>query len=319
MGEVATQLVVSVSGGKDSTAMALHLREEGHDFRALFCDTGWEAPETYEYVREVLPVAIGCAVEWRRLEVELDPEATAMAQEVEALVGVDYSAFVRLMLRKACFPSRRRRFCTSELKIKPSAAFMGEIHATGAVPLNAVGVRAAESAARAKLPERELSPSMDCMVWRPIIRWTERDVIGIHHRHGVRPNPLYVGGFRRVGCYPCVMSRKDSIRRLADRSPRRVAAIELLERRVGQIWESRATEERKAKVDRLPTMFQATRRDAEGRRPCVPFAEVVEWSRTKRGSDEPDPEPLENEGCVRWGLCEPVQAGLPFGSGNAGA
>ena len=37
-------VVASVSGGKDSTAMVLHLRDLGVDFRAVFMDTGWEHP-----------------------------------------------------------------------------------------------------------------------------------------------------------------------------------------------------------------------------------------------------------------------------------
>lgn len=52
-------VVCSVSGGKDSTAMCLWLRENGIPFRAVFCDTGWEAEETYEYLRNELPQHIG--------------------------------------------------------------------------------------------------------------------------------------------------------------------------------------------------------------------------------------------------------------------
>jgi len=36
-------LVVSVSGGKDSTACMIALRAAGLPFRAVFADTGWEA------------------------------------------------------------------------------------------------------------------------------------------------------------------------------------------------------------------------------------------------------------------------------------
>ena len=52
-------LFVSVSGGKDSTAMALHLKDMGIPYRAIFIDTGWEHPSTIEYVKEYLPTHIG--------------------------------------------------------------------------------------------------------------------------------------------------------------------------------------------------------------------------------------------------------------------
>ena len=42
--------IVSVSGGKDSTATLLALRESNIPPRAAFADTGWEAPETYAYL-----------------------------------------------------------------------------------------------------------------------------------------------------------------------------------------------------------------------------------------------------------------------------
>ena len=43
-------IIASVSGGKDSTAVMLYLREKGISFTPVFCDTGWEHPITYDYL-----------------------------------------------------------------------------------------------------------------------------------------------------------------------------------------------------------------------------------------------------------------------------
>ena len=61
---IATSAVVlSVSGGKDSTATGLLLRERGIQFRAVHMDTGWEHQATERYVRDDLPKALGVEVE----------------------------------------------------------------------------------------------------------------------------------------------------------------------------------------------------------------------------------------------------------------
>ena len=51
------RIIVSVSGGKDSVATALHLLELGHEFDMVFMDTGWEHPDLYahlDYLERVL-------------------------------------------------------------------------------------------------------------------------------------------------------------------------------------------------------------------------------------------------------------------------
>lgn len=45
-----TRHIVSLSGGKDSTALAIYLRGKIPGVEYVFCDTGEELPETYEYL-----------------------------------------------------------------------------------------------------------------------------------------------------------------------------------------------------------------------------------------------------------------------------
>ena len=205
-------VVASISGGKDSTAMGLLLRHAGIPFRAVHFDTGWEHPATEKYVRTVVPEAIGV--------------------EVEILTG-KYDGMIDLIRRRGLFPGARRRFCTQELKVFPAKKLLDSY--TDSEPVNAVGIRAAESKARSKYPEWEESSQMNCEVWRPLIRWTEQNVIDIHGHFGVPPNPLYLLGAQRVGCWPCVYSRKSELKLIGEIDPDRVAMIRELEAEVTEI------------------------------------------------------------------------------------
>ena len=304
----AATVVASVSGGKDSTAMLLHLRDAGvWPVRAVFFDTGWEHADTYRHV-DYLASKLGITIERRAAVIDLPPELEQDALDVEEALGLRRpSPFVRLCLRKAIFPRRTVRFCTQELKVWVARDVIREIHAAGALPVNAVGIRAAESAARAKLEETEISPTLDCMVWRPILRWSEDDVVAIHRRHDVKLNPLYLRGAERVGCFPCIMGSKSELRMVA-KERQRTEAIVMLEERVRRVLIAREYA-KGATVERLPTLFQAARRDANGDRPGVPIHEILAWAKTARGGaieqaalfDDPeDPD----AGCMRWGMCE---------------
>lgn len=59
------RVIASVSGGKDSAAMSLYLTELGIEHERVFCDTGWEHPVTYEYLRGELTAKIGPITEIR--------------------------------------------------------------------------------------------------------------------------------------------------------------------------------------------------------------------------------------------------------------
>ena len=48
-----TRHILSLSGGKDSTALAIHMRNRVPYMEYIFCDTGEELKETYEYLDQV--------------------------------------------------------------------------------------------------------------------------------------------------------------------------------------------------------------------------------------------------------------------------
>lgn len=303
------QVIASVSGGKDSTSMCLHLQELGIPFTPVFMDTGWENSTTYQYLREYLPTVIG-EITWIRAEVELEGERLALAQQFEARLG-HYSAMVRWCIKKGMFSSRMRRWCTQYTKLDPMREF---IEGLPDEPLNAVGVRAAESQARSRLPEWDFEPGFDCEVWRPLIRWSEDDVVAIHTRHGVRPNGNYISGARRVGCWPCVYASKKELHHMATTDPERVSLVADLETAVQELARQRYAEKGQTFESRghtPPTWFlnPTTRPDpVTGKRSAEhwPIAKVIEWARTTRGGRQFELflPPQREQGCMRWGLCD---------------
>lgn len=275
------EIIASVSGGKDSTALMLVLREAGLPFRAVFADTGWEAPETYEYIN-TLRTLIGPidVVQWQR----------TMQENI---------------LHRAGFPARMLRWCTQEQKVKPLRKYHDSVEEeTGRETLNVVGIRAEESQHRAKMSMWEDDDKWGGYVWRPLLDWSVEDVIAVHKRHNVPMNPLYHQGYDRVGCFPCIFSRKEEIRLLPEW---RIAEIEELERLATEERTRRKAVDPERYKDGVTTFFQ-TRVPGT----TMGIREIFAWSKTARGGKKLDIlAEIPQGGCMRWGICESPKSQQP--------
>jgi 3'-phosphoadenosine 5'-phosphosulfate sulfotransferase (PAPS reductase)/FAD synthetase len=289
--------VLSLSGGKDSTAAGLFLREQGIDHVRVFNDTGWEHQALYDHL-DYLEEQLGPIIRISGL-IDVPEGWKEEVTAIEAKLGRP-SAMVRWVIKKAIFPSRVVRFCTQELKVKP---FLKWAREQDDDILNVVGIRAEESAARAGLAEREAMPGAeDIEVWRPLIRWTLADVVDIHARHNVLPCRLYLEGATRVGCWPCIMANKAELAMLG-KDDARVDVIRDLEALVGKVLLRRKHDY----TDKnLPSFFQSRAPDENKKYPCVPIDNVLEWARTAYGGRQFElfaSNPAD-AGCMRWGMCD---------------
>ncbi len=269
------RVVVSMSGGKDSTACALLLRRNGIEFDSVFMDTGWEHPALYDYLEGVLEPTFG---------------------KIERLKSAKYpGGMVELIRKKKAFPGRRMRFCTQELKVKPFEAW---VSAQGEPVINVVGIRRQESKARANAKRWEFDGELDVDIFRPLIEHTFDDVIAMHKESGIAPNPLYLQGAERVGCYPCIFARKSEVDQIAKVWPQRIDQIAALEEELTTGAKSRAEDPDTVR----PKAFFDSRANVLG---PVDIRTVVQWSKTDRGGRQYTLfDSTASDGCTRWGMCE---------------
>lgn len=147
--------VVAISGGKDSTALALALAErEPRDYEYICTPTGDELPELFEHLD--------------RIEVMLGKPLVRLG------VGKD---LYQLIDEMEMLPNFRARFCTRILKIEPAIAYMQALP-SGSVMY--VGLRADEE-------EREGIYGDDVRCDFPFRRWgwNIEDVYGYLESRGV--------------------------------------------------------------------------------------------------------------------------------------
>jgi 3'-phosphoadenosine 5'-phosphosulfate sulfotransferase (PAPS reductase)/FAD synthetase len=265
-------IVASISGGKDSTAMALHLLEQGYtqnDFVRIFFDTGWEHKTTYDYL-DYLETQIG-PIQRFKLNVEVNPEYKTSINKIENMLGFE-SPFVRLIYKKGIFPNGRIKYCTDLLKLKLAKQYYDLLDCDF---VNLVGVRAEESKKRAQYDEWEYNNRFDCYTHRPLLRWDEKQVIDIHKRFNIMPNPLYLHGWDRVGCYPCIYSNKTEVGKIENA---RVEIIRIIEN------------------DLHATFFK---------RNGINFNidDTIRWAKTSHGGKQFMLFDVQTPTCEKWGLC----------------
>ena len=160
--------IVSVSGGKDSTATYLRAIERGLPFAAVFADTGNEHEATYDFVRELPARTGGPAIRWVAADFSADfARRRAYIAERWVVEGISAdtiervlrllqptgSPFLDLCLLKGRFPSAKARFCTHELKVWPIFSQVNLPHLlAGVTVISWQGVRGQGSRHRASLP-----------------------------------------------------------------------------------------------------------------------------------------------------------------------
>ena len=174
--ETDRPLILSCSGGKDSTAVGLLLKTHNIPFTPVFCDTGWEHPLTYKYVDTLSDILGVEVVKLQNEKLNYQDHAYGMESAV---------------LQKKMFPNGRLKWCTNELKLVSYRTYAVEVFLKNRkFPINITGIRRGESIRRSTFGYVEEQDEATQI--RPILEWSEEDVIYIHQKNGVSLQTLYI-------------------------------------------------------------------------------------------------------------------------------
>lgn len=126
--------IVPVSGGKDSSALAIYLKQRNPDvaFEYVFCDTGVELPETYAYL-DRLEHVLGSPINRVSAMEMFDVAEKAGRTAFDVALYEHFAGFL---------PSPRARWCTRIMKIAPFERFIGTDRAYSYIGLRADETRA---------------------------------------------------------------------------------------------------------------------------------------------------------------------------------
>jgi 3'-phosphoadenosine 5'-phosphosulfate sulfotransferase (PAPS reductase)/FAD synthetase len=193
--------VLGLSGGKDSAALAVFMRDRVPQMEYFFCDTGAELPETYEYLL--------------KLEAFLGKPIARLNS------GRPFEHWMAVY--RGTLPSPQMRWCTRQMKLKPLEDWLGDDPAISYVGLRADEHREGYVSTRQNItsvfPFREHGIDL-----QDVHRILDDAGLGL---------PAYYAWRSRSGCYFCFFQRKAEWVGLADRHPELFAQAVELERKAG--------------------------------------------------------------------------------------
>lgn len=249
--------ILSLSGGKDSTALAIYMRDRVPEMEYVFCDTGEELPETYEYL-ERLEAYLGKPI------VRLNPDRPFMHY---------------LQLYNGLLPDARSRWCTRKLKIEPFERYVGDD-----MVYSYIGIRADE-------PQRKgyISTKPNIVPRYPFVEdgITKADVLRILEESGLGL-PDYYRWRSRSGCYFCFFQRRIEWVGLLENHPElfeKAKAFEKVDPETGErfTWNERESLDELARPERMEQIKYAAQRADTARPRSISLMDVFSEDDERQG------------------------------------
>lgn len=209
--------VASFSGGKDSTAMVLHMIERGDRLdEVLFCDTTMEFPAMLRHVEKVKKVVEAAGIKFTTLRAEHDFEYYLTQVDVPNRKP-DSNYFG---VPGYGWPSFRTRWCTKYLKIEVINKYLDNLREQYCV-IQYIGIAADEDYRLERENNQDPSHRHPLREWG----WIEDAALQYCYDRGYYWEGLYEifkdpkTQRARVSCWCCPLSSYDNLRKLRAHFP----------------------------------------------------------------------------------------------------
>ena len=189
--------LLGLSGGKDSSALAVYMRDRVPQMEYFFSDTGKELPETYEFLD--------------RLEAFLGKKIERLNMDTDSHKNRDFDHWLTLL--GGLLPSPQVRWCTVNLKIRPFEEYVGDDKA-----YHYIAIRADEDRIGYKPPTTSGLGNIEPKYPFKEDGITKEDVYRILEESGLGL-PDYYQWRTRSGCYFCFFQRKSEWVGLLEQHP----------------------------------------------------------------------------------------------------
>lgn len=212
--------VVNHSGGKDSQAMMIKIRE-------------MVPADQIVVIHAELP-----GVEW---EGTLEHAKLSAGDFPFIVTKNNNKTFFEMVRHRGKFPSPQYRQCTSDLKRDPInreiRRYLKQHPEYNGLVVNCMGMRAQESTARAKaivfkLNKKNSKAGREWYDWLPIHHLRIEQVFAAIEAVGEKPHWAYAAGMSRLSCCFCIMGSKADAITAAKLNPKLYAEYVALEKEV---------------------------------------------------------------------------------------
>ena len=238
--------IVPVSGGKDSSALAIYLKQTYPDLPAeyVFCDTQSELPETYQFL-EKLESLLGAEIHkinaLEYMNVRMKTDRNVFDFFLEEL----YSGFL---------PSPHARWCTINMKIKPFEQYIGNSTA-----FSYIGIRGDEDR-DGYIPNKKPPKMSEKQNIIPVYPFkddhkTVQDIKEILEGSGLGL-PEYYQWRSRSGCYFCFYQQVGEWQGLKERHPELFEKAKQYENRSGSANYTWVERRSLAEIEQLSTKHE---------------------------------------------------------------